>query len=499
MTFQFKTQPYIKQREALDRSATARAFALHMEQGTGKTKVIIDNAAMLYHDDKIDALLVVAPNGVHKGWVKEQLPVHLHENTPTIAVCWNRAKPKDQERLYALGRALRILTINYEALTTKAGQTAVKRFLTAFRVLWANDESHRYKNPKAQATKFITDHRHLAAYRRNLTGTPAAESPLNLWTQFNFLDPMILRFPSLTSFRAHFAVLEPPTSPLVRSILDKLIAKYGRARAAKMSPQIISRDREGRPRYRNIEQLTDLIAPHSYRCTRDECLDLPPKIYEKRFVEMNAEQKRMYVSLRDNFMAEVNGGLITAPLAITRMMRLQQVTGGFVPDESGTTQPLGISNPKMEALLEIAEDYPGKIIIWSRFVAELELISTHLEEIGGVARYWGEISSAQREENKRRFIEDPECRFWVSQPRAGGTGIDGLQRVASTVVYFSNEFSLTSRLQSEDRAHRDGQKHSVVYIDLEAEDTIDAAIINALRAKKEVADLITGDDWKTWL
>lgn len=500
--FTFKTKPFAKQLEALNKSVDATSFALHMEQGTGKTKVAIDTAAYHYQRGTIAGVVIVAPNGVQTGWIKDQIPDHLPDNIPRICAEWNRNRPKKIEVLFKPGIELRFLAINYEALATKAGQDLVNRFLSAYRCLLVCDESHRIKNHKAQASKFLHQIKGKAILRRTLTGTPAAESPLDLYSQFYFLNPSILGFGSFTAFKAHYAVLEPPTSNLVRGIMRKLVQKYGEAKAAKMAPQLVARDKDGFPRYRNVDQLTTTIHPHSFRCLRTECVDLPGKVYEKRYVELNRVQRATYESLRDNFLAEIEGGLVTAPLAMTRLVRMQQVVGGFLPDEEGRLHPLGDSNPKLQALLDIAEDFPGKLIIWARFTAELDLISDALEEAHGphsVARYWGDIDKDHRAENKRRFIEDASCRFWVAQPRAGGTGVDGLQHAAHTVVYFSNEFSLTSRLQSEDRADRIGQDKTVVIIDLEAEDTLDQKVITALRAKKNVADQITGDHIKEWI
>jgi SNF2 family DNA or RNA helicase len=472
-----------------------------MEQGTGKTKVAIDTAAYLYAEGKIDAMLIVAPNGVQKGWVLDQIPDHMPDHVPVISGVWDRNRPKKIEPVFRRDVVgLRVLAINYEAIITPLGKKLVNEFLNCFRVLWINDESHRYKGVKAKVTQFILENRHRAAYRRNLTGTPSTESPMDLWPQMQFLDPHILGFSSITSYRAHFAHLEPETSPLIAHIKRKLVAKYGRERAARMAPQLIARDGDGRPRYRNLDQLSRLIQPYSYRCLLKECADLPSVSYEKLYVTLNPVQRRTYDALRDSLMIEIDSGMVSAALAITRMMRLQQVTGGFVTDNEGNELVLGENNPKLDAIDGILEDYPGKIVIWARFIKELRLISEHLEEMGiGVARYWGEVSNDQRRENKIRFIEDPNCRVFVGQVRAGGTGVDGLQEVSNTMVYFSNEFGLTSRLQSESRTNRIGQTLPGVVIDIEAEDTLDRKIIQMLRAKKEIADCITLDEAREWI
>lgn len=500
--FIFKTQPRAKQLEALCLSANKKVFALHMEQGTGKTKVIIDTAAYLYSHGNIDGMLIVAPNGVQLGWILDQIPIHMPAHVPVVSAVWNRNKPKEVERVFVRDvMGLRVLAINYEALITPKGKDLVSRFLRVYRSLWVNDESHRLKNSKSKAAEYCLAFGRLAAYRRNLTGTPATESPIDLYSQFNFLDPGILGFSTLTSFRAHFAHIEPPSSPLVKYVMDKLVAKYGRDRAAKMAPQLISKDKDGRPMYRNLEYLRSLIAPYSFRCLLSECADLPAVIYEKRYVTLEPEQRRMYNSLRDTMLLELREqGVMSVPLAITRLMRLQQIVGGFAPDEEGVGQAIFNTIPKLTALDDIVEDFPGKIVIWARFTNELRMIADHLTALGfGVARYWGDQGREERLENKQRFLTDQNCRFFVSQPRVGGTGLDGLQEVSNTTVYYSNEFPLTLRLQSESRTNRIGQTRPGVVIDIEAIDTLDRKIIETLRDKKELADCINGDTIKEWM
>lgn len=517
-SFKFRIAPWKHQRKALTLTAHEKEYALTMEQGTGKTKVVLDTAALLYLGDKIDALVVVAPDGVQRAWIRDHLPKHMSPDVKCVSAWYeNRLPIYLKQKLDAASDdrfdGLRVIAVNYELLLTKPAQKWLKAFLKKYRTLLVSDESHRIKNPKSassQAMYNLADH---AAYRRTLTGTPYSVGPLDIYGQYLFLNTSILGDQSLVAFRARHCVMMPPDAGTMRHFAVKLKAKYGdiRARDGRLlreikMPQLVQRDPvTGMPMYRDMEILAKQIKPYTFRVLKKDCLDLPPKIYEKRYVRLNSAQRQLYNALRDEYFAEMDGKLMTTTLAITRLTRLQQITGGFFKADDEELMAVPGKNPKLISLLDTLAGATDKVLIWARFVAELEMIADTLEQgehygPGSVARYWGDGTSTARDKNKKRFIEDPLCRFFVSQPKAGGTGLDGLQ-VASTVVYFSNEFSLLERLQSEDRAHRGGSEvhESVTIIDIEAEDTLDAKIIDGLRNKKDIADIITGDDPRRWL
>lgn len=514
----YKTKPYKHQKKAISLSWDAEAFGLLMEQGTGKSKVIVDTVAMQYGHGMIDALLVVAPNGVQRGWLMEHLPYHMTPAVPYRAV-WYVSQPTKthEKRMEAIYDphfvGLRVLTVNYEAFSSKACQAYIARFLKTYRTLWVCDESHRIKNIKASRTEVIINLSPRAKTRRILTGTPVTKSPLDAYSQMLFLDDAILGYDSFTAFTSHFAQLEPDNAgamymvraQIMRSCMAKCKGNVENAKrmAEKFKPQVIQKDDTGKPMFRNMEELRKLMAPHTYRVLKKDCLDLPDKVYVKRYVELTGEQRQLYNTMRDEFIAEYQEHVMAAPLAMSRMMRLQQITGGFFTTDEGTVIPIGKTNPKMEELKEILEDTDGKVIIWARFKEELQLIANTLDELYGMgtcARYWGNgYSATKKDEEKRRFIESDACQYFVSQQSSGGTGLDGLQKVTTVEVYFSNEFALGARLQSEDRAHRSGMRESLLIIDLEAMQTLDAKVINTLRAKKELADEVTGDAPTKWI
>lgn len=480
MHYQHKTKPYQHQTTAFERSRDLPEFALLMEMGTGKSKVIIDTAAWLYAKGEIDALFVIAPNGVHRNWVINEVPTHLPDHCHPVTAYWSASlKKKEQAQLDALWQpkrqGLRVLAMNVDAFATERGKTHAKRFLMAFRCLMAVDESSRIKTPKAVRTKALITLGKQARYRRILTGTPITQSPLDIYAQFKFLNEDLLGFSSYYAFRNRYAVLKRSMNRGAGVWYDEIVG------------------------YQNLEELKATIDQHGFRVTKNECLDLPAKVYERRYVELNKDQRELYEKLKKDFVAEFGTGQINAALALTRMLRLQQVTGGFAPvcDDLGevvATHPVGDRNPKIDALLEVAEDCADKIIIWARFKKEITAITNALRKEYGnkaVVEYHGTVSNDDRVEAVDSFQSETGARFFVGQPHSGGIGLT--LTAASTVVWYSLDFSLETYLQANDRAHRIGQTKSVTYIFIEAINTLDKKVIDTLQAKKNMADIVTGD------
>lgn len=491
MNYQYKTVPFEHQKEAFDLSCDKEFFALLMEQGTGKTKVTIDTAAYLWSQGRIDALLVIAPNGVHRNWIRNEIPIHLPDYVEYKAAWWV-SSPKKAERealdaLWESGHQMRVLCMNVEAFTTAKGKDYARKFLNSFKVMMVVDESSRIKTPGAQRTKTITALGKHAAYRRILTGTPVTQSPFDIYAQFKFLDDNILGTTSYYAFKARYAEFLDSSNRLVQDI----------ARRTGRIPQIVATDRNGKPVYKNLDELHQLIKGNSFRVLKSECLDLPEKLYQRRYVELNTEQKRIYESFKKNLIAVCGEDVMEITHKLTLLLRLQQVVCGYFPLDDGFKEIPG-GNPRLDALLEVVEETTGKIIIWSRFVADIERITLELNKIygdGSAVSYYGKMDGDERMFALESF-QSGDARFFIGQPHSGGIGLT--LTAATTVVYYSNDFSLETRLQSEDRAHRIGQTKNVTYIDIEAVDTMDSAVINALRSKKNIADLITGDP-KEWL
>ena len=497
--FEYKTNPYAHQAKAFKISRDAEDYALLMEMGTGKTKVIIDTAAWLYAQGKINFLLVVAPNEVHKNWILREVPAHLPDWVPRRTAIWSSdMKAKDMKAYNRLWDerfdGLRILAVNVEAFgvqerwwRAKRGGpmkfgSEVNKILNAFKVLFAVDESSKIKTPGARRTKRLWALGKKGYYRRILTGTPVTNSPLDLYAQFRFLNHKYLGFSNFYSFKHHYA--------------EWRTEKNWKA----------DKDYEVCTGFKNIDELTDRLDQVAFRVTKKECLDLPEKVYTRRFVAMSDEQRKIYTKLRDDSLLALKDEEFRVTNVLTRMLRLQQVLGGWVPDmdNPGTVEPIfddPKKNPRIKAIIDVAEESSSKVIIWARFRSEIVAITNILNSVygqGTAVSFYGDVKTADRNEAIDSFQdEDSKVRFFVAQQHSGGYGLT--LTAASYVIYYSNDFSLEARLQSEDRCHRIGQKNPVTYIDLECLGTIDTRIINTLREKKKLADTITRDDPSTWL
>lgn len=486
------TAPMAHQITAVLASLPRREFALFMEQGTGKTKVALDKTVAWFREEAIDGLVVFAPNGVHRNWIAEEIPKHLPANLPLIAVAWRagmgkKATAEFMRVMSPVPNTLRVCAINIEALSTPKGCDIARRFLASGRMHAVVDESQTIKTPSVKRTRNAIKLGRMAALRTIATGTEITEGPLDLYSQFEFLRPGYLG-PTYTAFKHHYA----------EWVERQLSGQNGMP--GRKFPELV--------RYRNLDELIGKVNAMAFRITKAECLDLPPKVPERRPVELSSEQMDAYRRLVKSTLAEFSATeRISAPHMITRLLRLQQIVGGFIQlDNEGAVRPL--PNAKLVALLESFEGTRRdvKTIIWARFVPELNAIARALAENYGadsVARYWGEVSNKERarslvafqgEEKDAEWLRangmermPPPARFFVGQQQAGGKGLT--LHAASKVEYFSNNFSWSDRIQSEDRAHRIGQTKSVTYTDWIAEGTIDEKILRALREKKDMAQM----------
>lgn len=303
-----------------------------------------------------------------------------------------------------------------------------------------------------------------------MSGTLVANSPIDLFSQYAFLKRGLLGTTSYRAFVAEYAELLPANNPIcVR---------------ARGNPQIVQRGKNGLPKYKNLEKLSKLMAPHTYRVVKADCLDLPPKVYQTRYFELPAKQKAIYTTLKDSLLFERPDGGFDQFTALTIIGKLRQVTSGFVLVDG---EPVWTGcKERMELLVECLQDTEGQAIIWAHYRAEIESIMCLLK--GEAVAYHGGVDQKSREVAIDRF-QSGEARYFVATPAAGSTGLT--LTAANTAIYFSNDYSLSQRAQSEDRCHRIGTKgKSVLYIDLVAQDTIDEKVAAALQAKQKVATAI---------
>lgn len=481
MTYVPRFPPYQHQQEALDKMRGREAFALLASMRTGKSKILIDDWAEMVDSDAVDDLMVVAPGGVYKTWAAEvlkQLPEDAAEATMIHA--WQSGGGAGHDRALRaflgaqdVGRP-RVLAINVEALSSvdKAREAAVT-FLGHRKVVMAIDESTSVKNGSAKRSKFIIQKlAPLAEYRRILSGLPTPRSPLDLFSQFEFLDWRILGHKSYYSFRARYAVV-------------KKMDFGGRAVNVVVG-------------YRNTDELWSLIAPWSYRVTLDQVREAAPPVYAMREVAMTDEQKRIYRELKEFATAAIEADThVTATAVITQILRLHQLLCGHVTDEDGNVHE--VPENRTAELLKILGDYDGKAIIWCSYDHDVRKVSERLKKEYGeraVARFWGGNLDT-REEEESCFKNDPECRFEVATPDAGGKG--RTWSVADLHVFYSNRDDLEKRAQAEERAEAVDKYNQATRIDLYVPGTVDEKIIHAIRSKINMAGTITGDNYREWL
>ena len=474
MHYKYKSKPFAHQKKALEMSWDKEVFAYFMEMGTGKSKVLIDNIAMLYNAGKINGALIVAPKGVYKNWFDSEIPNHMPDYIEKRVGLWKTdPKAKDLQPLFKTGAELHILIMNVEAFSTKKGMQFAERFLNSHKALMGIDESTTIKNPAAKRTKNIVSLRPLTKYRRILTGSPVTKSPLDLFTQCYFLDPYLLDQSSYYVFRTRYAVC--------RKI------------------NVSGRQVEIVVGYRNLAELSEKLKPFSYRVLKDDCLDLPKKTYMKRTVELTDEQKKVYKQMKQEAIAFLNGKMVTSATVITQLMRLHQITCGHFKSNDGTVQDL--KNNRITQLMDILDEVEGKAVIWAHYRHDIEKIVEAISKKYGnntVVTYFGDTSTDDRQKAIKK-IQDKESpvRFIIGTLQTGGYGIT--LTGASTMIYYSNGYDLEKRMQSEARIDRIGQEKPMTYIDIMAEDTIDDKIVKSLRNKVNIATEIMGEELKAWI
>jgi len=464
----------------LDIFAAARlmpVFALApVAMGTGKTKMILDIAADKFMRGEIDTLCVIAPNGVNRQWVNKAIPEHMTNAIKVHAAVWKPGIKKPLPTLVttrndAASRGLRIATFNVEAFSAESGKAfiAARAFMATGRCMLVMDESSRIKSFKAIRTKTINMLRQYSVCRATLSGTPITRGLEDLWSQYQFLDPNVIGIPSFWGFRGRYCILMPiPGAP---------------SNAMKITG------------YRNVEEFVRKIAPVTFVVPKT-VLGLPPKTYEQREVEMTADQKRLYKALNDELVADLRARRISTPAnAAVRLLRLQQLLSGHIVtvDESQvngedirilTSTP--VESRRLETLYDVLQEHDGPAVIWARFTSDIEDIASFLSEQGHrVVTYFGETSAKDREEAVRAF-RDGDADYFVANPDAAGTGLDGLQ-VAQLAVYYSNSFKAESRWQSEDRIHRLGMAGSAHFIDLVVPNSTDTLVLKNLTEKGNIA------------
>lgn len=511
-----KTKPLDHQLRQFEEHGLEPAWALLWEQGTGKTKELLDEMGALIDAGKINAVMVVAPNGVHRNWLTDEIPKHVSDELqqrlhPHI---YQSVKSKTKWHQRAVERCLQsngipMLLFSYDGFLTDEGKRAAWHLLKNKNVLFILDEAHHIKTPGAQKTKRLLAASQYTNYKRIATGTPVAVGPFDLFSQLKFVKNDIwdeIGCNTFNAFKTYFGVWEKGYNK-----------KQGRE-----FPVLVS--------YKNLDKLKAIVDSISSRVLKEDVLDLPPKLYTNRYYEMTPQQLDLYERLREEYMVDWGDGRVTnASLAIVRLLRFQQVLCGYLPfeDEEGQrgVEMISGKNPRLDCLHEAVEALPHQAIIWARFIKDIDLIADRLRGDGKrVCRYDGTCSEEQLAKAKQGFNAG-EFDFFLGNQAMGSEGLT--LNVAKSTFYYNNTFRFIHRLQSEDRNHRygqDGTEHEVavqedawskwrdeptptvpsrqvgvLYTDLIAQDSVDEHFIRNLLSKQDVASKITGDSLKQWI
>lgn len=476
--YNFKTKPYAHQLEALKQAYNKEYYAFFMEMGTGKSKVLIDEIGGYFLQGKIDSALIIAPKGVYRNWERGEIPTHLPDEIPYTIAAWRAPsemtkddKKKLKDIIYPNGK-LRILLMNIEALSGSVGIKYVTQFLHKNNTLLAIDESTTIKTPTASRTKNAIKISKLAKVRRIMTGSPVTKNPLDVYAQLEFLSPNITR-QNYWAFKSRYAVM-------VRR-------NFG----TRSTNLVVG--------FQRLPELNTIIDQYSYRVLKEDCLDLPEKIYTTRTISLTSEQVKAYEEMRRFNITEMDGKTMTSLSTLAALIRLHQITCGHVTFDDGDTKE--IKSNRMNELLNILEEVDGKVIIWANYRFDIKKIQQTLSEKFGadsVATYYGDTKDRDRQDIVEKFQDkNSSLKYFVGNPSTGGYGLT--LTAAHTVVYYSNSYDLEKRMQSEDRAHRIGQVNKVTYVDMIAEGTVDEKIVRSLRSKIDIASEVMGEDVKNWV
>jgi SNF2 family DNA or RNA helicase len=451
-------EPRPFQRKNFERFKNLEQWAIFSEQGTGKSKVALDIISNRWLKRTVTGVIILSsPKGVHAQWIEEQLPKHLWRSVQADTYIWDGKKPP--RWIGVSSNKLQIVSGNIDMLKSKKGFDLLRMFATAHgaRLMILVDESDSIKNVSAQRSKKLRELALWTKQRAIMTGTPIAKDLTDEWAQFYFLNPDIIGHKYLTSFRAQYCIMGG----------------------------FENREVTG---HRNIERFKEIVAPFIFRATKAD-LDLPPKVYDEVVFDLSKQQRAMIKDIRDQFFTELgNGSAVSVKNGATALLRVQQISNGFAVNEEGRIFRLA-ENPRLDALLRLRKDITDKVIIWCRFREDVKILSEHLPN---AVTIYGEDDAAERMAAKNAFTHG-HANELIATPGAAGKGVDGLQRVCSTAIYYSNSYNAIDRWQSEDRIDRIGMKGTSTYFDLIGRGSIDRAVLSNLKQKKHISSLALGD------
>lgn len=458
--FSFKREPMPHQQHAFDKLSDKKTWAVFGDVGSGKSLILTTLACSAYSAGKIDAILLVSINGVvMQQWHDSALPRDVPFDYKSWV--WNKSLPKANETAYQELKAyegLQAISINVDALKTDKGYNRCSDFIRHHRgrVAFIIDESQTVKTPGTKRTKAAIDLGGMCDIRAIATGTPISKGITDLWQQFKFLDERIIGERYKTTFEREYCKLVHngfalvPVGPRDQQALDKLYKK---------------------------------IDPVTFRITKEE---LGFRDFHDEFeFDLNATERKHYNELKKTFLTQLdNGEFVSVVNAISSIVRLQQISCGFLPKEDGTFEQLGTSRlDALSAYLETVSD--DKIVIWARFKRDCQQLIDHFGK--SAVDLSGNVPASERTTNKDRFISDPNIRFVIGSPKAAGVGVDGIQSVCNRAVFFSNSEHALDFWQAMARTSRIGGDMNAFYCHLIGKKTMDKKIMDNLRGKKELS------------
>jgi hypothetical protein len=467
--YETKVEPFPHQITALELARQKDHFGLFMEQGTAKTKIGLDLAGERFWDRKISGLFVVAPKGVHEQWTEAQMPTHYGAEFEYVN--WP-IKGDELPRSLLPGNCLKVMTMNWQALRTTRGLAMAQKFAAEHdgMIMMIGDESHHIKNDISKSWKNANAMGQMCRYRMIMTGTPIAKDLFDEWAQMKFLDERIIGIRYRSAFKTMYCVM-----------------------GGYQNQAVIG--------HRNVEHFRKKCEPYMFRVNQED-VGILPKLYDPPWkFKLTQHQRKMMAEIKRDLITDIRReieallagqSVATAANPAVAVLRMQQISNGFVPDDDGNIVDLiPGENPRMVALKEYLEAYPGKVLVWCRFREDIRQIK---KELGDAAvTFYGQDSRKQRKAAMDAFLNSPDVLYFVSNPAVGGEGIDGLQTVCNRAVYYSNSDNSIQRWQSEDRISRFGQIGGAVLTDLQAIGSPDAKIIRNQKRKEVIAEMALGD------
>ena len=468
-----KTTPWAHQlkeyEEALNLPARAQLWGMR----TGKTKPILDQMCNHYLAGDLNGGIVLAPNGVHKNWTELEAPKHMWDEVSYTTLAWSslRSNTKNYhelEELFLGHTGFKLFTINYQALKLERVQKFIKKFLKICqnKVYLVGDESHHLASWKTRQTKLAKSLGKHCKFKRLLSGTAVLNSPLQAYSQFDILEPGCLGYKTFTSFKDQYSVWT-----------------LKRARSKNRMYPVLDR-------YINLEEIQQKISKFSSVVLKSDVPDMPELIITKRICELSREQAKAYNAMR-KYQLTINDDTISAKEGMGRLVKFQQILGGFVYNERGEAVNVDENTPRLDALVdEVMGSLPGKFIVWCRFTEDIRRVTKRLTKEGvKVVQFHGGISEVAREKMLKDFQNDPTVQGIIGQPKAGGEGRDFSK--AEVIINYSHSHDAIIRNQSIERGTVKGGG-SVTVVDLYSTGTVEEALLECLEKKERVADLVSG-------